>query len=295
MRTGFFFFALFFLKPSFGYAEGLEARWLGIGGVSITDGKDTLFFDPVATKPNLKHWFFGSAFKSNPDQAQKILRETQTKNLRAIFISHTHFDHAVDAPEIARATGATMYGGPSLEVVAKAYNPEAPRFKFIGNRDVVRVGDFKITAINREHAPVLRFLGWHFLPGPVRMEFDFGFYQYREGEVWCYFVEHPLGNILLDQGSQFFEENKGYSGKVKAYFLGVANKVSMQDLVENNIGKILPKKVIPIHFDFFFLQSETLEKLRMPQNQLEEIQEKVKAGFPDAKFEIPTLYAPIAL
>ena len=37
--------------PTLCSAEGLTARWLGVAGLSISDGETTLLFDPVFTKP----------------------------------------------------------------------------------------------------------------------------------------------------------------------------------------------------------------------------------------------------
>src|ERR1043166_3402615 len=40
----------------------------------------------------------------------------------AVLVGHTHFDHALDVPAIARRFGATVYGSSSLAQLMKLYD-----------------------------------------------------------------------------------------------------------------------------------------------------------------------------
>src|SRR5690606_108406 len=49
-----------------------------------------------------------------------------TPKAHAIVAGHTHFDHVLDVPAIARATGATVYGSRSCAALCRASGvPEA--------------------------------------------------------------------------------------------------------------------------------------------------------------------------
>lgn len=284
----------FALGPGSAFAQStITARWLGVTGLSITDGEATLLFDPVFTKPGLQHWFLGARFISDIDRVRSGLAAAAVKNAEAIFISHTHFDHTIDAAAIAHLTGAKVYGGPSLHRVIQK-SELSVKFELSGDRHVVQVGKFKVTMIRREHPPVLRRLEWKFLEGDVPEHFDFGFYQFHEGEVWCYFVEHRAGNILIDQSSQFFEGNSAYRGRVHTYFIGVANKRSIEDLIWGNIDRIRPRRVVPLHFDAFFLQASWLEKLRYLGPTLDELKKRLdRETNLRVEFRVPILFDPI--
>lgn len=282
------FLFIFFIQIIFQVenAMSLEARWLGVAGLMITDGKTTLFFDPVFTKPTFKHWLFGQKFLSNKTLVEKRLKEINVEKAQGLFCSHTHFDHAVDASMVASLTGATIYGGPSLKNLVTS-QIEKIAFKNIVDHEQIKIGLFTVQANRREHSPI--FGRYKFLQGEINENFKSKFYQYKEGETWNFYVEHPEGNILIDQGSRYSENTKSILGKVSVHFVGVANKLSLKDLVENNIAKVGAKKVFPLHFDFFLFQSNFLERMRLPGTGLNQIGPYLKKISPNQDFIIQKL------
>ncbi|NDG84912.1 MAG: hypothetical protein EBX52_07735 [Proteobacteria bacterium] len=273
--------------------HGLTIRWLGVAGVSLTDGESTLLFDPVFTKPSLRHWILGSALRSDPERVASSLKSAGVSHAEAVFASHGHFDHSVDVARVSSFTGATIYGGISLKRITTA-DPALPvHFQMITPEVPIRIGKFTVIPYRREHAPILHGIHWKFLPGEVPADFHFEFYGYREGETWGYRIEHPEGNVLIDQGSHSYAPNLKYSGNTDAYLVGVANKKSFEDLVEKNIGGIRAPLVVPLHFDFFFLQSETLEAMRLPSTELDRIGTTLSHLFPATRFIAPVKFSPI--
>ncbi len=267
----------------------LEARWLGVAGLSIADGETTVLIDPVFTKPSLKHWFFNSDFRSDLARVKQGLAQNQIRNAKAVFASHCHFDHAVDLARISEITGAPIYGGVSLKRIALADAGIQAKFVEVGDREPIQVGRFKVIPYRREHPPIFHLRPLKFLPGEVPSEFQYKFYDYHEGEVWGFRVEHPEGNLLIDQSSHFFEPNLEYAGKTDAYFVGVANKKSLKALVEENILRVRAPQVIPLHFDFFLLQSEKLEAFIMPGMELDLIESRLREFAPGISFQRPVL------
>jgi L-ascorbate metabolism protein UlaG (beta-lactamase superfamily) len=287
-------FSVLFFNSALG--EDVKVTWLGVAGLKVTDGITTILIDPVFTKPSLSHWILNSKFRSNKELVQSSLKTIEVTSVDAIFSSHTHFDHAVDLIEIANQTKATIFGGVSIERMIYAEKNDKTKYQKLNDRDEVNIGQFKIISYRRSHAPILHSLDWKFLPGEIYESFSYHFYDYREGEIWSYRIEHPKARLIVDQGSHLFEENKKYKNQTDAYFVGVANKKSLDDLVQNNIAVINAPKVIPLHFDFFLLQSSFLESLRLPGNGLEKLQEKVKehsAG--NIQVQIPNLYEEITI
>ena len=277
------------------HAEPLTLRWLGVAGVSITDGKNTLLFDPVFTKPSLSHWIFGSPFRSDPKRVSSALESAGIGKADAVFSSHEHFDHAVDVAQVSAQTGAAIYGGTSLKRLTQADPSLNTRFESISTETPIQIGDFKVIPYQRTHAPILQGIDWKFLPGQVSESFQFEFYGYREGETWGYRIEHPKGRILLDQGSHLFPPNLRYAGKTDVYLVGVANKKSFEDLVENNMRAMGAPLVIPLHFDVFFLQSDFLESQALPSTELARIADYFSKNLNHSKFLIPKKFDVIPL
>lgn len=264
----------------------LEARWIGVAGLIISDGKTTLIFDPAITKPKLSNWILGTEFKSDESLVNNKLKALNVEKVDALFASHTHFDHVADVGFIAKKMNSTVYGGPSLKNVVLGQYKDL-KFKETPNGDIIKIGEFIVHMHLRPHSPILG--NWKFMPGDVGESFKSQFYEYREGETWNFFVEHPKGNIFIDQGSRFSPESEKYIGKVHVHFLGIANKLSLEDLVKNNIVKLGAKYVYPMHFDFFFLQSKFLESLRLPGTDLDKIEPLLKKISPNQIFRIPQI------
>ena len=267
-------------------AHALEGRWLGVAGILLSDGQTTLLFDPVITKPTFKHWFLNEPLEPNEEEVRARLKQWGVGQAQGLFISHTHFDHASDAGIVARLTGAIPHGGPSLKRVIHHQAPGVP-FITIKHKDYVQVGKFTIHFIERRHAPIIQWANWDFLPGEIAGNFSGKFWDYRVGETWSFYVQHPAGNTLVDQGSRYVEDYRPWAGKVQTYFMGVANKKSIHSVMEENIGIMKPRLVIPVHFDFFFWQSETMEQWVMPGMELPELEAAMKTQHPGVKFLVP--------
>ncbi len=243
-------------------AYALEAKWLGVAGVMLKDDQTTLLIDPVFTKPTISHWLFNAQFQANPEKAKAALLKNEISKVDGIFISHCHFDHASDVAFLSSHLKAPVYGGESLRKIVHHFDAKSP-FNLMGDKSEVQIGQFKIKMFHRPHPAIIRSIDWHFLGGKIS-EFKGNFYDYREGEVWMFIIEHPEGITIFDQSSVFFEESRKYAGKVDNLFLGVANAENKQTHMENNIQILEPKRVISIHHEFFFLESERLSSWVLP-------------------------------
>ncbi len=272
----------------------LTARWLGVAGISITDGHGTLLFDPVFTKPSLRHWLLNAEFKSDRARVEKGLRTAAVQGADAVFASHCHFDHASDVGVVSEKTGAMVFGGPSLRKITLSDPGVHAKFSEMRDGEAFQVGHFRITPYRREHSPIFRTIDWKFLPGVVADDFHYEFYGFREGETWGFRIEHPEGTLLIDQSSQLWPGAAAYAGKTDTHFVGVANAASFENLLDENIRKVDARKVIPIHFDLFFLQSEDLERQMLPGIKLDQLSIRLNEGG-GKRFVVPSKFEPIAI
>jgi L-ascorbate metabolism protein UlaG (beta-lactamase superfamily) len=266
-------------------AFALEAKWLGVAGILLTDQETTLLIDPVLTKPSLSHWLFNRPFSSNQAAAKEHLKKLGVQKVDGIFISHCHFDHASDAGFLSSHLKAPVHGGDSLKKIVHHHDPKAP-FVMANDKSEFQIGKFKIKMFNRPHPAILRPMDWHFLGGKIE-NFSGNFYDYREGEVWIFIIEHPDGITIFDQSSVFFEESRKYAGRVDNYFLGISNPENKDTLVKNNVQLISPKRVIGIHHDFFFLESESLSRWLLPTVDLENLKSDIEKLSPQTTLIIP--------
>ena len=266
-------------------AFALEARWLGVAGVLIQDSDTTILIDPVLTKPSLSHWILNQPFSSNQEAVKDRLKKLGLKQVDGIFISHCHFDHASDVAYLSSHLKAPAYGGESLKKIVHQFDDKAP-FVMVQDKSEVHIGKFKIKMFHRPHPAIIRPIDWHFLGGKIE-SFKGDFYDYREGEVWMFIIEHPEGITIFDQSSVFFHESMKYAGRVDNYFLGVSNPENKNTLVENNIKLISPKRVVAIHHDFFFLESETISQWILPTVNFSHLKSEIDRLSPQTTLIIP--------
>lgn len=275
----------------------LTFRWTSIAGFLLDDGETTLAFDVTFTRPTVLHW--AGLEKLYPDfpVIDENVNALGLKKVDAIFVSHEHVDHSVDAAALGARFGATVYGGPSLERIVKAsrgkFGWPALKFRGVADRETVTVGKFKIKFFRRTHAAIFPKIGFHFLAGEVPSDFDFGFYQYHEGDVWCWTIEHPAGRILVDQGSHFFEGLRSDLRGGEYMFLGVSNKESVEDFTTKYVAGFRPPLVLPLHFDFFFAAPNREETRMLPGIEYERLVSESAKVSPGTRWRLPKFGEPI--
>lgn len=240
------------------------------------------------TRAGLKHWLFLSKLKSDEELVAEIIKEQQLEKLSALFASHSHYDHVIDAPIFSKLTGATFYVDESSERVARAYKePKIKTQRFV-NLEKIQIGKFTITPIIRTHSPI-RLFDFDWLPGPVPTDFDFGMFDYHVGDTWFYYIEHPDGKILVDQGSEpFIEKLKPFTSKVDVVIQGIANRKSDDAILKGYVAVLKPSVFIPTHFDnFFFGFDPKAEISYLPGVHMPELMEKLKTAYPQMSVVSP--------
>ena len=81
-----------------------DLKWLGNAGFKFRLGKSILLIDPFLTRPKQMQIYFGRIAVDRQAIDQHV------KECSHILVSHTHFDHFMDVPEIAVHTGAMVHG-----------------------------------------------------------------------------------------------------------------------------------------------------------------------------------------
>lgn len=142
----------------------ITVTWLGTAGFAIEHEGYVVLIDPYLTRASLL------ACARAPLVSDEALIRRHTPRADAIVAGHTHFDHVLDVPAIARATGATVYGSRSCAALCRASGvPEAQIVDVSASRGLeparAQIGPFELSFIPSLHSAFL--LGRVPLPGDI--------------------------------------------------------------------------------------------------------------------------------
>src|SRR5262245_23430978 len=91
---------------------GLEIEWLGVSGYRLAYEGRSLYVDPYCSRLPLRSLLLRRTALPHPATLDRHLPAADAAV--GVLVGHTHFDHAVDAPAIARRFGCPTYGSASL-------------------------------------------------------------------------------------------------------------------------------------------------------------------------------------
>lgn len=245
-------YADLWLQPMDSASPGLRVTWLGVSTLLIDDGATAIMTDGFFTRPGLIRT---AATRLSPDKTlvAATLQKAGIEKLSAIFVVHSHYDHVMDAPEVAQKTGALLIGSESTVNVGRGWGLPESRMAAVDGGEEFQLGKFKINVIKSRHFPHGKGMGDIVAPlvPPARAT------QYLEGGSYSIHIEH-LGRKILIQGSAGFVENALSEYPVDVVFLGIGllgkkDKAYQQAYWHEMVEVTGAKRIIPIHWDDFFL------------------------------------------
>ena len=245
----------FSLRPAAEKAGALRVTFLGVATLLIEDGETAILTDGFFTRPNPRQLFLG---KIAPDKAiiAKSLRRAGVERLAAVIVNHSHYDHAMDSPEVAMQTGALLVGSDSTANIGRGWGMPEDRIRVTKPGDVLSFGRFRVTLLPARHVPS-GFVGGEIkepLVPPVHAN------AYLEGTSFCILVEHDGTSLLVNASSGFLEG--ALEGRhADVVFLGIGSlghqtQAYMNAYWSNVVEPVGARRIVPIHWDNFALPLE---------------------------------------
>ncbi|RMF16128.1 MAG: MBL fold metallo-hydrolase [Candidatus Dadabacteria bacterium] len=166
------------------------------------------------------------------------------------MVSHSHFDHSLDAPEFARQTGARIVGSPSTSVLARAAGIPESQIVTIDGSGEVTAGAFRVRLLASRHGRAL--FGRVPWPGEITAldGWPVSADRLREGGTFGVVIEHPLGTIV-HHGSAGWREGMYEGVHADVVLLGLAGRGDTAALLDAVPGAVGAQRVVAMHFDDF--------------------------------------------
>lgn len=230
-------------------AAGITATWLGVSGVLLSDGTTRLLVDPYFSRP--RGW--GPLLRNAPIAPDTAaisagLRRIGAESAAAVLVSHSHFDHALDAGAVAQASGAMLVGSTSTANIGRGAGVPESRLRVALPGAELRFGDFAVTFIESRHAGATGGAPTGDITAPLAPPARYG--DYRQGGTWSIVVAHPRGRILL-HGSAGYAPGALRGHRAEAVFLGVALVDTLDDYLRETVDAVGASRVFATHWDDF--------------------------------------------
>jgi L-ascorbate metabolism protein UlaG (beta-lactamase superfamily) len=235
-------------RPS-GLPAGLEIEWLGVSGYRITCAGRTLFIDPYLSRAPLRNLLLRRPTLPDPGALDRFVHAPG--EVVGVLVGHTHFDHAVDAPAIARRFGCAAYGSNSL-VRLMGLHGLAEQAVEVEPYRTYELGPFEVSFTPSVHSRLLLGLAVPFDGALTCEHLDaLSPNAYRCGRVWGISIA-VAGVRLYHQGSANLIDDAIRERGVDVFLAGVAGRGFTEDYWKRILPRLEPRVVVPTHYDNFF-------------------------------------------
>ena len=234
---------------------GLELTWLGVSGYRIAYQGVALFIDPYVSRVPLRALIQRRPAMPDPVMVDRYARADDdgdgTTQVAGVLVGHTHFDHAVDAPAIARRFGCRAYGSASIATLMRLHGLAEQAVEVEPYRRY-ELGPFVVSFTPSRHSKLI--LGRKVpYDGELTCEHLDGLRPgaYRCGQVWGIRIE-VAGISFYHQGSANLIDEALRAERVDVFLAGVAGRSVTPRYWGRMLPKLDPAIVVPTHYDDFF-------------------------------------------
>jgi L-ascorbate metabolism protein UlaG (beta-lactamase superfamily) len=227
---------------------GIE--WLGTAGHVIRTKSTTILVDPYVTRARLTRM----AFRIPPDEG--AIERWIPQKVDAVLCGHSHYDHLLDAPHIAKSRGAKLAGSRTTCAFARAAGvAEENLIEVPASGTRFRVGDVDVRFVPSLHARIA--LGRVPFPGEVARppRLPARAWEYKMGGAFGLLLD-AFGVRIYHNGSADLVDAELEGEHADVVLMGLAGRQFTPGYVGRLMDALKPRVVFPTHHDAFFAPLE---------------------------------------
>lgn len=210
-------------------------RWLGVSSLVLQHRDSVLALDPFVSRLPWRHLLWGRA-QPNEALAARLLPRCQ-----ALLITHAHFDHLMDAPGIARRTGAVICGTANTCTLAHALGVPQQQVRQVAIGERLSLAPFEVEVWPGDHPWIPGFTA-----GPLRSRLrpPLRLRDYRMDGCLSYLVQIAGWRVLV-----YHARRVAPLPQADVLCLSMAQSRAFYQQV---LEQVRPRLVIPLHWDDMF-------------------------------------------
>jgi L-ascorbate metabolism protein UlaG (beta-lactamase superfamily) len=233
--------------------EAVRVTYLGVNGYQFEANDRALLVDPYFTRAGLTAVALQQRIK--PDEARIAFGLQHIRpRADAVLVTHAHFDHLLDVPEIMRRTHARLVSGATAVNLTISCGSPCTDCFIVQPGSIRAIGPWRIRTFPAAHDRVLGWLpfrGTKTQPGTCPEKAS----DWRLGEPMAFLIEAKGKRIYVDSGGTLEVLPPAEIAPVDLAILGVALPDSRKRF-RAAIDRLRPKYVLPSHQDDFFAPPE---------------------------------------
>ncbi len=220
----------------------MHLRWFGTANICITHEGKSVIFDPFITR-----------------NAQiKCVSVEELADMGNIFLTHGHFDHAMDVPAIVSSGNSKVYCSRDTKNLLIKENVPNSRITAIQPGDIIENDPFRIRVFAGEHVkPDRALLLRTFINPQILLNFrTFCSFmrvhkKFDMGQMLAYQIEAG-GKTIFHFGSLNLSMNEEYPQGVDLMTIPFQGRSDLDNYTLQFVERIKPKNIFLHHYDDSF-------------------------------------------